>query len=116
MQNLDIKNKNIENYISTKRQTGPISNLRALSMNINHSLSSVETKWQDLREGIFKVMSHDIPTKWLSNRSHFPWLYLKLKKCIKKKHKLMQLANRTGIPSDWTKYKQLKSITPKQVR
>ena len=53
-----------KNYISTKRQTGPISNLRALSMYITHSPSSVETKWQDLREGIFKAMSHDIPTKW----------------------------------------------------
>ena len=28
----------------------------------------------------------------------------------------MQLARKTGIPSDWTKYKQHKSITPKQVR
>ena len=28
----------------------------------------------------------------------------------------MQLAKKTGIPSDWTKYKQHKSITQKQVR
>ena len=28
----------------------------------------------------------------------------------------MQLAKKTGIPSDWNKYKQHKSITPKQVR
>ena len=61
-------------------------------------------------------MSHDIPTKWSSIRSHLPWLSSKLKKCIKKKHKLMQLAKKTGIPSDRTKYKQHKSITPKQVR
>ena len=84
-------------------------------MYIIHSPGSVETKWQDLREGIFKSMSHDIPTKWSSNRSHLPWLSSKLKKCIKKKHKLMQLAKKTGIPSDWTKYKQHKSITQKQV-
>ena len=38
------------------------------------------------------------------------------KKCIKKKYKLMQLAKKTGIPSDWTKYKQHKSITQKLVR
>ena len=61
-------------------------------------------------------MSHNIPTKWSSNRSHLPWLTSKLKKCIKKKHKLMQLAKKTGIHSDWTKYKQHKSITQKQVR
>ena len=85
-------------------------------MYITHSPSSVETKWQDLREGIFKAMSHDIPTKWSSNRSHLPWLSSKLKKCIRKKHKLMQLAKKIGIPSDWSKYKQHKSITPKQVR
>ena len=85
-------------------------------MYITHSLSSVETKWQDLREGIFKAMSHDIPTKWSSNRSHLPWLSSRIKKCIEKKHKLMQLAKKTGIPSDWTKYKQHKSITQKQVR
>ena len=89
------------------------SNLRALSMYITNSPSSVEGKWQDLREGIFKAMSHDIPTKWSSNRSHLPWLSSKLKKCIKKKHKLRQLAKKTGIPSDWTKYKQHKSITQK---
>ena len=83
-------------------------------MYISHSPSSVETKWQDLREGIFKAMSHDIPTKWSSNRSNLPWLSSKHKKCIKKKHKLMQLAKKTGIPSDWTKYKQHKSITQKQ--
>ena len=28
----------------------------------------------------------------------------------------MQLAKKTGIPSDWTKYKQHKSITQKHVR
>ena len=84
-------------------------------MYITHSPSSVETKWQDLREGIFKTMSNDIPTKWSSNRYHLPWLPSKLKRCIKKKHKLMQLAKKTGIPSYWTKYKQHKSITPKQV-
>ena len=33
-------------------------------MYITHSPSSVETKWQDLREGIFKAMSRDIPTKF----------------------------------------------------
>ena len=73
-------------------------------MYITHSPSSVETKWQDLIKGIFKDMSHNIPTKWSSNRSHLPWLSSKLKKCIKKKHELMQLAVKTGIPSDWTKY------------
>ena len=85
-------------------------------MYITHSPSSVETKWQDLRELIFKAMSHDIPTKWSINRSHLPWLSSKRKKCIEKKHKLMQLAKKTGIPSDWTKYEQPKSITEKQVR
>ena len=64
--------KKIENYISTKKVnwTNIKSNLRALCMYITHSPSSVETKWQDLREGIFEAMSHDIPTKWSSNRSH----------------------------------------------
>ena len=85
-------------------------------MYITHSPSSVETKWQDLREGIFKAMSHDITTKWSCNRSHHHWLSSKLTKCIKKKHKLMQLAKKIGIPSDWTKYKQHKSITQKLVR
>ena len=61
-------------------------------------------------------MSHDIPTKCSSNRSHLHWLSSKLKKCIKKKHKLMQLAKKKSIPSDWTKYKQHKSITQKLVR
>ena len=84
-------------------------------MYINHSPRSVKTKWHDLREGIFKAMSHDIPTNWSSNRSHLPWLSSKLKKCIKKKQKLMQLAKKTGIPSDWNRYKQHKSITQKQV-
>ena len=92
------------------------SNLRALSMYISHSPSSVETKWLELRDGIFKAMSHDIPTKWSSSRSHLPCLSSKLKKCIKKKHKLEQLAKKSGIPSDWTKYKQHKSITQKLVR
>ena len=78
--------------------------------------SSDEAKWQELREGIFKAMSHDIPTKWSSNRSHLPWLSSKLKKCIKKKHKLVQLAKKTRIPSDLTKYKQHKSITQRLVR
>ena len=69
-------------------------------MYITHSPSSVAAKWQDLREGIFKAMSHDIHTKWSSNRFHLPWLSSKLKKCIKKKHKLMQLAKNIGIPSE----------------
>ena len=81
------RRKKTENYISAKRQTEPISNLRALSMYIAHSPSSVEAKWQDLRDGIFKAMLHDMPTKLSSNRSHLPWLSSKLNKCIKKKHK-----------------------------
>ena len=85
-------------------------------MYTTHSPSSVETKWKDLREGIFKAMSHDMPTKWSSSRSHLPWLSSKLKKCIEKKHKLMQLAKKTGISSDRTKYEQLKSMTQKLVR
>ena len=111
------KQKHRKLYIYKKANwTNIKSNLRALGMHITHSPSSVETKWQDLREGISKAMSHNIPTKWSSNRSHLPWLTSKLKKRIKKKHKLMQLAKKTGIPSDWTKYKQHKSITPKQAR
>ena len=54
-------------------------NLRALGMYITHSPSSVETKWQNLIEGIFKAMSHDKPTKWSSNRSHLPWHSSRLK-------------------------------------
>ena len=76
-------------------------------MYITHSPSSVEN---------MSAMSHDKLTKWSSNTPHLPWLSSKLKKCIKKKHKLMQLAKKTGIPSDGTKYKQHKSITQKQVR
>ena len=104
-------------YIHKKANwTNIKSNLRDLSIYITHSPSSVETKWHDLREKIFKAMSHDIPTKWSCNRSHLPWLSSKLKKCIKKKHKLMQLAKKTGITSYWTKYKQHKNITQKLVR
>ena len=55
-------------------KTGPISNLRALSMYITHSPSSVEAKWQDFREGILVAMSYDMPTNWSSNRSYLPWL------------------------------------------
>ena len=54
--------------------------------------------------------------KWSRNRSHLPWLSPILKNCIKKKHRLMQLAKKTGMPSDGTKSKQHKSITPKLVR
>ena len=111
------KQKHRKSYICKKANwTNIKSNLRAFGMYITHSPSSVEAKWQDLREGIFKAISHDIPTKWSSNRSHLPWLSSKLKKCIEKKHKLMQLAKKTGIPSDWTIYKQHKSITLRQVR
>ena len=60
-------------------------------MYITHSPSSDEAKLQDL---IFKAMSHDMPTKWSSNRSHLPWLSSKHEKCIKKKHRLMQLAKK----------------------
>ena len=92
------KQKHRKLYIFKKANwTNIKSNLRTLSMYITHSPSSVETKRQDLREGIFKAMSHDIPTKWSSNRPHLPWLSSKLKKCIKKKHKLMQLAKRQAL-------------------
>ena len=56
-------------------------------------------------------MSHDIPAMWSSNRYHLPWLSSKLKK-----HRLMQLAMEKGIPLDWAKHEQHKSITQKQVR
>ena len=58
------KKKHRKIYIYNKANwTNIKSNLRLLGMYIAHSPSSVETKWQDLREGIFKAMSHDIPTK-----------------------------------------------------
>ena len=103
------KQKHRKLYIYKKANwTNIKSNLRALIMYITHSPSSVETKWQDLREGIFTAMSHDIPTNWSSNRSHLPWLSSKLINCIKKKHKLMQLDKRqaflqTGLNINSTK-------------
>ena len=66
------------NWINSK------TNLRALSMYIIHFPSSAKAKWQDLGEGIFKAMSHDMPTKWSSKRSHLYWQSSKLKKCINK--------------------------------
>ena len=78
--------QDIKLYIYKKSNfTNMKSNLEILSMYITNSPSSVETKWQDLKDGIFKAMSNDIPTKLPNNRSHLPWLSSKLKKYIKKK-------------------------------
>ena len=90
--------------------------LQALSEYIIQSSCSVEAKWDDFKKGIFKTMEDDIPCKWTNNRSHLPWLSPKLRNLIKKKHKLMYVAKKSGNRSFWSKYKQHKSITQKLIR
>ncbi|CAG2184521.1 unnamed protein product [Mytilus edulis] len=83
---------------------------------IINSNTSVEDKWTNLKNGIETTLNLNVPRKITNKRHSLPWLSNSVKKKIRGKHKLFQIAKHTGKPEDWAKFKQHKRDTQKAGR
>ena len=61
-------------------------------------------------------MKDIIPSKLATSRSNLPWMTTKLRRIIKKKHKLYQKAKKSKKDHDWAVYKKHKSSSQKAMR
>ena len=78
--------------------------------------SSTEESWKTLKMGINSVLDSSIPSKLTSKNHGYPWISGRLKRKIRKKHKLHQKAKQTNLKSDWEKYRILKRTAQKECR
>ena len=77
---------------------------------------SINKMWEKFKKGIFEIMEKNIPSKLTSSRQNLPWINNKLRRIIKKKHKLYIKARNSGKKEDWDRYRLHKRFTQKTLR
>ena len=87
----------------------------------NHIAETVNTRtvnenWELFKNGIHNLMKDIIPSKLATSRSNLPWMTTKLRRIIKKKHKLYQKAKKSKKDHDWAVYQKHKSSSQKALR
>ena len=87
-----------------------------LSDNLTAQNRTTEETWNDLKVGILNIIQKHVPSKLSSKTPNQRWISAKLKKNIKKKHKLHQKAKATMADNDWKTYKQHRSKLQKEIR
>ena len=90
--------------------------MEELGKTITECTGSVQQKWDMLKKGIEDIMNVNIPTKLTSKKHNLPWITPRLRKQIRKKHKLFQKAGKSQKKEDWDKYRTQKRATQKQIR
>ena len=77
---------------------------------------TVNENWETFRDGILEEIRKCIPSKKISNRINTPWFNNKMKRLIRKKHKLFKKARSSGKADAWAAYKKHKSACQKALR
>ena len=83
---------------------------------ISHTEDDVDTKWTNLKKGLVKIMDDCIPSRMTSNKHNLPWINDRLRREIKRKHRLFQKAKKDNTQEAWDRYKQQKRTTQKDIR
>ena len=76
---------------------------------------SVDENYQFFKSSINDSIRNHIPQKNISGRWNVPWLTTSIKRLTRKKQRLYNKARRTGDPSDWKKFKELRKHVKKQL-
>ena len=83
---------------------------------MNQTERDINTKWTNLKNGLVKIMNDHIPSRMTSNRHNLPWINDRLRREIKRKHRLFQKAKKDNTQEAWDRYKQQKRTTQKDIR
>lgn len=90
--------------------------MEELSNKIINMKETINTRWNVLKSGIMDTMNDKIPSKLSSKGHSMPWISSKLKKSIRRKHKLYQQARQSQKQKDWATYKLHKKKLQKDIR
>jgi len=77
---------------------------------------SVEENWTATKNHITNIMKQHIPTKMTSSRQHNPWMSNKQKRTTRKKHRLYNIAKKSGKPEKMQEYKKLQRESAKDLK
>ena len=69
---------------------------------------SVEQNWCHFTSIILTAIKNHVPTKTISGRWNLPWITLGLRRLMRKKQTVYNLAKRTQNPQHWKKCKELR--------
>ena len=58
--------------------------------------TSVEHDWSEFKDGIFKCMNENIPSKMSSMRNNTPWITPPIRRKLRQKQRLYNKAKETG--------------------
>ena len=80
------------------------------------NFQSVEQMWQSFKSAVDSAKDKYVPVRKTASRFTHPWIDTKLRRLAKRKIRAYKKAQRTGSPADWTRYRNLKTSTQREIR
>ncbi|XP_072048916.1 uncharacterized protein [Amphiura filiformis] len=80
---------------------------------VSGNTTSVEHDWNEFKDGIFKCMDENIPTKMSSMRNNTPWITPEIRRKLREKQRLYNKAKETGNEEDLMKFKTIRKEVQK---
>jgi polyhydroxyalkanoate synthesis regulator phasin len=86
-------------------------------MTIDQGKHTVDDLWCMFREGLLKIQEEQVPSTMRTSRYNLPWFNNKLKRLVRKKHRLYAKAKKhPHQPENWQKYKNIKKEVQNAIR
>ena len=77
---------------------------------------TVEQNWIDLKNAIDTSVMKHVPFKTIRSNSRLPWINAEIKKDMKKRKHLYNIAKRTRSEDDWKAYRSLKNSINSKIK
>ena len=94
--------------------------MRAKMMSLSNKViemdGPINDRWEAFRDGIHSIMDAHIPSKLSPKSYNLPWITKAVRKVIRRKNKLFQIAKLSQKSKDWSKYKTCKAQAQKDIR
>ena len=73
------------------------------------SLMNVKVMWNDFKEAVYNTISKHVPQRTIRSNSGLPWINKELKKDMKVRKCLYDIAKRSNTEGDWSTYRRIKN-------
>lgn len=113
---LITKSKPRKQYIFKKaNMEGLQKDMENLNSNIlKRDVTSSQQDWCEFRDGIFKSMDENIPSKMTSKRNNTPWITTGIRRKLRKKQRIYNRAKKSGTEDDLMKFKTIRKEIQKE--
>jgi len=71
---------------------------------------SVEENWSDFKDAITVTVSKNVPHKVVRSQTSLPWINKEIKKSMRKRKRLYNIARKKNTNKDWDAYCKLKTL------